>query len=117
MRAHVAAREHELKLLVGSQFLVGASSAMKDDAPFTLVVLACDLAGYGNLCEFITRQRRAAPKGSYRLSIGEIDLAALTGCVVLAAPDRRSSSGWLEAVTRDLIPLLGRLGGGSRDFR
>ena len=49
----------------------------KTTPPVTLVVLACDLAGYGNLCEFITRQRRAAPDGSYSLSIGDIDSAAL----------------------------------------
>src|SRR5438477_10664672 len=53
VRAHVAAREHQLKLLIGSQFVVQC------DSPFTLVVLACNLHGYGNLCEFITKLRRS----------------------------------------------------------
>lgn len=44
VRAHVAAKEHGLKLLVGSQFLVEC------DNPFTLIVLACNMNGYGNLC-------------------------------------------------------------------
>jgi error-prone DNA polymerase len=48
VRAHVAAKEHGFKLLIGSQFAVA-------DASFTLTVLACNLNGYGNLCEFITR--------------------------------------------------------------
>ena len=56
MRAHTAAMQHQLKLLVGSQFLVDwgiASSA--DTTPFDLTVLACNLHGYGNLCQFITK--------------------------------------------------------------
>ena len=44
VRAHVAAREHELPLIVGSQFEVACAH------PFSLVVLACNLNGYGNLC-------------------------------------------------------------------
>ena len=63
----------ELKLLVGSQFRVDwgiASSA--DTTPFDLTVLACNLNGYGNLCEFITKLRRSAPKGTYHLDICDI---------------------------------------------
>src|SRR3954468_10790471 len=63
VRAHVAAKEQGLKLIHGSQF------AVEGDAPFTLTVLACNRNGYGNLCEFITRLRRSAPKGTYRLGV------------------------------------------------
>jgi error-prone DNA polymerase len=86
VRAHVAAKKHQLKLLVGSQFQVRC-----DHAPFTLVVLACSLDGYGNLCEFITRLRRSAPKGTYRLTLSAIRAEALADCVVIAVPDRRCS--------------------------
>ena len=71
VRAHVAAKKHGLTLLVGSQFRVQC------DAPFTLIVLACNLNGYGNLCEFITHLRRTSPKGSYRLTLGAIRAAVL----------------------------------------
>ena len=67
VRAHTAAKQHQLKLLVGSQFLVDwgiASSA--DTTPFDLTVLACNLHGYGNLCQFITKLRRASKKGTYQ---------------------------------------------------
>ena len=66
-QAHVAAKKAQLPLIVGSQFRV-----LADDAPtgdFTLVLLATNLKGYGNLCEFITRLRRAAEKGTYRLAL------------------------------------------------
>jgi error-prone DNA polymerase len=92
VRAHTAAKEHEIKLLIGSQFKVQC------DAPFTLVVLACNLDGYGNLCEFITKQRRSAPKGTYRLAIDDIDPDELRDCVVIASPERSSTPAQLEAV-------------------
>src|SRR2546428_9160926 len=62
VRAHVAAKEHGIKLLVGAQFRVTC------DAPFTLIVLACNFNGYGNLCQFITKLRRASEKGTYALA-------------------------------------------------
>jgi error-prone DNA polymerase len=97
VRAHVAAKEHRLKLLIGSQFQV------RCDAPFTLIVLACNLNGYGNLCEFITGLRRASPKGSYRLTLDGIDATALADCVVIAVPDRNNDQAALDTVARWLL--------------
>jgi error-prone DNA polymerase len=97
VRAHVAAKEHRLKLIHGSQF------AVRCEAPFTLTVLACDLVGYGNLCEFITKLRRASPKGTYRLELNEIDAAELQNCVVLASPERESTPAQLETIARWLL--------------
>ena len=79
VRAHVAATEQGLKLLVGSQFQVQC------DAPFTLIVLATNLNGYGNLCEFITRLRRTAPKGTYRLTLNAISPDALASATASGA--------------------------------
>ncbi len=92
VRAHVAAQACGLPLLVGSQFQVDAP------APFDLVVLACNLNGYGNLCQFITQLRRSAPKGSYHLRQDAITPAALADCLVLATPARSSSAAQREAL-------------------
>lgn len=62
VRAHVAAREHGLRLLIGSQFLVEPEPVDPNAIPFTLTVLACHLEGYGNLSQFITKLRRASEK-------------------------------------------------------
>jgi error-prone DNA polymerase len=97
VRAHVAAKEHQLKLLVGSQFQV------RCDAPFTLVVLACNINGYGNLCEFITGLRRASPKGSYRLTLDHVQADALADCVVIAVPERACDQDALDTVARWLL--------------
>ncbi len=103
VRAHVAAKKHGFKLLIGSQFQV------RCDAPFTLVVLACNLNGYGNLCEFITRLRRSAPKGTYRLTVGDIDAEALADCVVIAVPDRHSDQDPMDTIARWLLQhFMGR---------
>ena len=55
VRAHVAAREYGLKLIVGSEFRL--------EDGLRCVLLATDRAGYGQLCRLITRARRAAGKG------------------------------------------------------
>ncbi len=106
VRAHVAAKEHALKLILGSQFCV----ALDDDAPsFHLVVLACNLEGYGNLCQFITRLRRSSEKGTYALHVHDVDPQALTHCVILAVPDREASDAQLSALaTWTLTQFPGR---------
>jgi error-prone DNA polymerase len=103
VRAHVAAKEQSLKLLVGSQFQVQC------DAPFTLVVLATNPNGYGNLCEFITRLRRTAPKGTYRLTLNAISADALADCLVIAVPQRGSTQAQMDSVARWLLQhFMGR---------
>jgi error-prone DNA polymerase len=97
VRAHVAAKERGLRLLVGSQFQV------RCDAPFTLVVLATNLNGYGNLCEFITRLRRTAPKGSYHLPLKHISADALADCLVIAVPQRGSTQEQMDVVARWML--------------
>ncbi|HAX20919.1 MAG TPA: error-prone DNA polymerase [Hydrogenophaga sp.] len=97
VRAHVAAKEQGLKLLVGSQFQV------QSDAPFTLVLLAINLNGYGNLCEFITRLRRTAPKGTYHLTLNAISPDALADCLVIAVPQRGSTQAQMDSVARWLL--------------
>jgi error-prone DNA polymerase len=60
VRAHVAAKKLKLKFIVGAEFTLACGLA--------LVVLAATRRGYGQLCQLITRGRRAAPKGSYHLT-------------------------------------------------
>ena len=60
VRAHVAAKKTKLKLVIGSEITL--ADGMK------LVLLVKDIRGYEMLCELITRARRAAPKGEYRLA-------------------------------------------------
>jgi len=90
VRAHLAAREHGLKLIVGSEF------ALADG--LRCVLLAEHRAGYGQLCRLITRARRAAPKGRYRLERTDLDRESLEGCLALWLPGARpeaTEAAWL----------------------
>ncbi len=76
VRAHVAAKQVGLKLIIGSEFTL--------DDGLRLVLLAQNLNGYGNLCELITLARRRAPKGEYQLT--RADCADLSDCIALWLP-------------------------------
>lgn len=78
VRAHVAAKECSLKLIVGSEirFAEGVRA----------VLLATDRIGYGHLSELITRGRRSATKGRYALSLADLG-SWLPGCLVLVLAD------------------------------
>ncbi|HTS55239.1 MAG TPA: error-prone DNA polymerase [Burkholderiales bacterium] len=143
VRAHVAAKERRLKLVVGAEFTLhefsphpspriesGADSlpqgergfsargARKKESPLSpayggegkgegntfshlppltslsttlrIVLLATDREGYGNLSELITRGRRQARKGEYRLT--RVDLErGVPGCLALLLPAAESS--------------------------
>ena len=78
VRAHVAAKECGLKLIVGSEIRFS-------DGPY-VVLLATNRAGYGNLSELITQGRRSATKGSYALSIDDLR-DGLPGCLALLLTD------------------------------
>ncbi|MGI9132331.1 MAG: error-prone DNA polymerase [Rhodoferax sp.] len=82
VRAHTLARQCGLPLLPGAEFRVAP-------AGFTVVVLAQHLQGWGNLCQFITAARCAAPKGQYQIAWetpqAQALWASLQGCEVLLA--------------------------------
>jgi error-prone DNA polymerase len=82
VRAHTEAKECGLKLLIGSQFKVEGALEC------TLTLIACNINGYGNLSQFITKLRRCSEKGTYHLTLDNITGAELTDCVVLMSPDR-----------------------------
>ncbi|TAK92662.1 MAG: error-prone DNA polymerase [Aquabacterium sp.] len=104
VRAHLALREarqaempgaKEFKLLIGSEFQVFEDE--HDQQPCRLLVLACHRFGYGLLCEFITRLRRATEgKGQARLMRHQIRQEELGDCVVIMAPHRLSPAATIE---------------------
>src|SRR6266699_1818118 len=74
VRAHVAAKEVGLPLVVGSEIRL-------NDGP-KLVMLATDRESYGNLSVLITRGRRRSKKGRYSLAWSDLD-GGLPGCPAL----------------------------------
>lgn len=76
VRAHQEAKTQGLKLLIGSEFQVEGR---------TLVLLARDRVGYGQLCTLITRGRRRAEKGKYSLRLQDFE-TGLDHCLLLFQP-------------------------------
>ena len=77
VRAHLAARDAGLPLIIGSEFTL--ADGLK------LVLLATDRQSYGDLAQLITRGRRHAAKGRYR--IARDDVAAVAAkCLALWLP-------------------------------
>ncbi|MEI6617603.1 MAG: error-prone DNA polymerase [Betaproteobacteria bacterium] len=64
VRAHEAARAAGLQFLPGAEFGV---RAVAGETLFRFVALPHNLEGWGNMCEFISSARCAAPKGQYAL--------------------------------------------------
>ncbi|MBI5549426.1 MAG: PHP domain-containing protein, partial [Deltaproteobacteria bacterium] len=83
VKAHLAARECGLHLIVGSEL------TFEDAAPLTLLVR--DLAGYRNLCRLITRGRTARPKGESYLPLAALDGHAEGLYALLRLPDRATA--------------------------
>lgn len=73
VRAHRAAKEHGLDLLVGAELRWAGASTEQPG----LVVLAADRDGYGRLCTLLSQARTRVGKGGFELGLD--DLAGLEG--------------------------------------
>jgi error-prone DNA polymerase len=85
VRAHSEAKKLGLKLLPGAEFVLTGTPGTGAGAGLSVIVLPHHLQGWGNLCEFITLARCAAPKGQYRVSWQDPCWTLLAGCEVLLA--------------------------------
>ncbi|MBY0241864.1 MAG: PHP domain-containing protein, partial [Burkholderiaceae bacterium] len=108
VKAHLAAKDIGLPLLIGSQMTVTPEDG---STPFALLVIAMDKRGYGNLSELITVARRRADKGTYLVRPRDIaapppDLAALRGmpgCQLILLPNYGATA---DAMARPAAWLL-----------
>ena len=94
VRAYEAAKDSDLKLIVGSEFHLQEE---------LVVLLACNRQGYGQLCTLISHCRRRAEKGQYRIEWEDFDQPEklpLNHCLLLY----RADHGLLHAQQR--IPWL-----------
>jgi error-prone DNA polymerase len=91
VRAHMAAKLLQLKLLVGAEFRL--------ECGLKLVAIAIDRHGYGRLCRLISRGRRAARKGAYSLTREAVAASGLEQCFILWVPatqPRKEEAQWLS---------------------
>ena len=100
VRAHVAAKRAGFRLIHGAEIRLA-------DGP-ALVALATSRRGYAQLCRLITRGRRAAGKGCYRLLRRDLD-GALDDCLLLWLPEPRRRT----CVAGDEVDSGGGIGAGA----
>ncbi|MGV3742737.1 MAG: error-prone DNA polymerase [Burkholderiaceae bacterium] len=93
VRAHTEAKKLGLHLIIGSRFRL----VQEDGSPAcTLILLATNREGYGNLCELITlaRTRACTSKGSYHLTTSDLaqpgpehrHLQGMPDCLAILVP-------------------------------
>ena len=99
VRSLFSARETGLEILIiGSEFRL--------DTGLKLIVLARNRTGYGELCSLITCGRRAAEKGSYKVTANDFS-SGLENCFVIWVPDNQLLLGaedtWITDVFRSRL--------------
>ena len=100
VRAHVEAKMQQMPLIIGSEFRL--------DDGLRFVLLATDRKSYGKLSALITRGRRSAPKGSYRLTRSDL-IDGVPGCLALWLPGREpdiDEARWLASRFADAFWIV-----------
>ncbi len=103
VKAHFAALEHGIALIVGAEFHI-AAGAGADAGTAHLVLLAPTRRAYGQLSALISRGRRRAPKGEYALALA--DLRGCADCLALWIPDASAPIGGKIALGGEIKRLL-----------
>ena len=106
VKAHFAALEHGIALIVGAEFHMAAGAAA-DAGTVHLVLLAPTRRAYGQLSALISRGRRRAPKGEYALALP--DLRGCADCLGLWIPDAGAPIGGKIALGGEIKRLLPNL--------
>ncbi len=109
VRAWQAAKEHQLRLIVGSEVLLQGGPK--------LVLLVENLTGYQSLCALITRARRRAQKGDYQLFRDDLQQHHQGLLALWVADDcaDTATGEWLRSVFGERLWLAVHLHRGSDD--
>ena len=102
VRAHVAAKDSGLKLIVGSEFTVSGGVVPAAIHDFKLVLLATSRSGYGQLSHLISCARRETRKGQYRLDRDLLENNLPAECLALWVPDLKQAA---ETIVSQLVWL------------
>ncbi len=89
VRAHLAAKECDLKLILGCEILL--------EEKLKLVLLAADRRSYGAISALITTGRRRSRKGAYSLSRSDVETLSGSGALLLWVPgEDHAPASWVK---------------------
>lgn len=86
VKAHVVAKNIDIKLIIGSEFYIDDSPSPKAK-PVHLVLLAQDHSAYTEISALISRARRRSEKGAYQLSLDDLKFGT-QHCLAIWLPYR-----------------------------
>lgn len=101
VRAHMAAKQRSIKLIIGSEFVLqdkvpaGVDAALNDG--MRIVLLAFNRQGYGELSHLISCARRRAGKGEYRIDSKLLQDKFPNDCALLWIPSLKQSDACIES--------------------
>jgi DNA polymerase III alpha subunit len=106
VRAHLQAKQCEMKLIAGAEFVVDTDLVDSDAPPRKIALLAQNRNGYGNLCELISLARSRTKKGTYQLLASDLgpDAAYAGDCLALLIGNATTTfedARWLRAACPD----------------
>jgi len=84
VKAWVAARELNIKLIIGSEFILQDKAAAEQ--PLKIIMLASSRVAYTEISALITRARRRSPKGQYELHLDELQFGTQQ-CLAIWLPN------------------------------
>jgi error-prone DNA polymerase len=88
VRAHRAAKEHNIRCLTAARILPGSEAGASTTDDFEAVCYPTDRAAYGRLCRLLTAGNRRAVKGQCEFRFEEM-VAASEGQIFIAIPPQR----------------------------
>ncbi len=95
VKAHLAAKECGIKLIVGAEFDVSLQVSENLSEHNTIVLLATDRDSYGQISALITKLRRRSKKGEYYADLTDFEWG-LKGCLALWVPPAASIDKLIE---------------------
>jgi error-prone DNA polymerase len=109
VRAHLAARQAKLKLLVGARLELLADPARpKAGAAFGVLCYPTDRAAYGRLSRLLTLGKRRAPKAECRLGLADL-IAAAEGQELVALPPETPEADFVARLRALVAAASGRV--------
>lgn len=120
VRAHMAAKERRIKLIIGSEFVLqdelAAENHHASNNGMRIVLLAFNRRGYGELSHLISCARLRADKGEYRVDSELLQEKFPNDCALLWVPNLKQSdaciefqAGYLRGLTADNLWIAAEL--------
>jgi error-prone DNA polymerase len=97
VRAHVAAKRHGIRLVVGCR--------LELEDGLALLCFPTDRAAYGRLCHLLTLGQRRAQKGQCRISLEDVACHALGQIFIILPPDLVKEAPLAEDIKRQRAAL------------